>query len=324
MAPLETVFIVNPHADGGSLSARWPRIARSAEQILGKCQAVLTRLPGDATVLAAAAVAQGARRLVVVGGDGTLNEVVNALMALDRSLRERIFLGLVPNGTGCDFARSVAIPRDTADALTLIRDMPPRPIDVGRILFKGPGGKASRRFFLNVASFGLGGEVARRVRKSPRSLGPTFAFCWATLIALLQYGKKRIHLNIDGAFARTGRSWNVAVANGRYHGGGMLVAPDARPDDGMFHITVIGDLPLSRVFLNLRHLYDGKIQKVKGVSVFPCTRVDAASDLPVLLDVDGEGPGGLPSVLSLLPQALNMIRPDPPADGGPEKRNVPW
>ncbi len=317
----ETVFIVNPHADGGSLSARWPRIHRSARRILGNHPVAATRHPGDAAVLAAAAVDQGARRLVVVGGDGTLNEVINALMALDRPLREEVFLGLVPNGTGCDFARSVSIPRDTDHALSLIRDMPAKPLDVGCILFQDARGMRSRRFFLNVASFGLGGEVARRVRQSPRALGPTFAFFWATLIAVLRYGKKRIHLKMDGDPVGTWRSWNVAVANGRYHGGGMLVAPDARPDDGIFHVTVIGDLPLSRVFLNLRHLYNGRIQEVKDVSVFTCTRVDAASDVPVLLDVDGEGPGILPSTLSLIPSALHVILPAA-SDAASMKRKV--
>jgi len=312
MASHETVFIVNPHAGGGSTAIRWPRIAVKAKRILSEFKTVLTRLPGDATTLTTAAVVEGTRRLVVVGGDGTLNEVINSLMAFDRELRERVCIGIVPNGTGCDFARTLSIPKNIDEALTLIQTMPIRPIDVGRIIFKNKAGRRSHRFFVNVASFGLGGEVAHQVRKAPRSLGPAFAFFWATMIAVLRYGKKHIHLKIDENPSVTWRLWNVAIANGRYHGGGMLVAPDALPDDGVFHITVIGNLPLHRIFSNLTHLYNGRIHQVEGVAGFTGTRVEAASNQPVLLDIDGEGPGTLPSIMSLIPGALNLICPKDP------------
>ncbi len=309
MPSLDTVFIVNPLSGGGSTAARWPAIAARARKILGEFQAAVTRAPGEAGLLATHAVARGGRRLVVVGGDGTLNEVINAVMALDVEMQRKICLGIVPNGTGCDFAKGVSIPKDPGESLSLIAEAPTRSVDVGCIVFRDEKGQKSRRFFLNVASFGLGGEVARRVRTAPRALGPAFAFLWATVLAVLSFGKKRICLQIDGGSPRICRAWNVAVANGRYHGGGMLVAPDARPDDGAFHITVIGDLTLTQVFLNLRHLYNGRIHQVEGVFGFVGTRVEAASDLPVPLDVDGEGPGTLPAALTILPRALNLIAP---------------
>jgi len=314
MSSPETVFIVNPHAGGGSTATRWPRIAVKAKRILREFKTVLTRLPGDATTLTTAAVVEGTRRLVVVGGDGTLNEVINSLMAFDRELREKVCIGIVPNGTGCDFARTLSIPKDIDEALTLIQTMPIRPMDVGRIVFKDSAGRRSQRFFVNVVSFGLGGEVAHQVRKAPRSLGPAFAFFWATMIAVLRYGKKQIHLKIDENPSVTWRSWNVAIANGRYHGGGMLVAPDAHPDDGVFHITVIGDIPLHRIFSKLQYLYNGRIRQIEGVSGFIGTRVEAASNHPVLLDVDGEGPGLLPSIISIIPGALNLICPQDQRD----------
>ena len=104
-------------------------------------------------------------------------------------------------------------------------------------------------------------------------------------------------------------TWNIAVANGQYHGGGMWVAPDAAVDDGLFHITVIGDLSLPQVFLNLPQLYNGKILEVKKVFGLTGKRIEAHSDQRVLLDVDGEQPGQLPVSMEIVPRALNLVAP---------------
>jgi len=130
---------------------------------------------------------------------------------------------------------------------------------------------------------------------------------WATLISLLIYDKKRIHLRVDTSFDQEVMIWNVVVANGQYHGGGMWVAPDASVDDGLFHITVIGDLSLPQVFLNLPNLYNGKLYQVEKVTTLVGKRVEAYSDQQVLLDVDGEQPGQLPVVVEMVPGVLHMI-----------------
>lgn len=139
--------------------------------------------------------------------------------------------------------------------------------------------------------------------------GGFISFICATLISILIYNKKRIHLRVDGNFDQTVMTWNVIVANGQYHGGGMWVAPGAVVDDGWFHVTVVGDLSLPEVFLNLPNLYNGKIGQVEKVAMLVGKRVEAYSKQRVLLDVDGEQPGQLPVVIDIVPRALPLIAP---------------
>jgi diacylglycerol kinase family enzyme len=160
-----------------------------------------------------------------------------------------------------------------------------------------------------VTSFGLGGEVDDRANRTTKAFGGFVSFIWATLISILIYHKKRIHLTVDEGFAQTVVCWNVAVANGQYHGGGMWVAPEARVDDGLFHVTVIGDFSLPEVFWNLPKLYNGTLVELKKVKTLAGKRVEASSDERVLLDVDGEQPGQLPAAIDMVPGVLPFIMP---------------
>ena len=130
---------------------------------------------------------------------------------------------------------------------------------------------------------------------------------WGTLVSLFAYERKRIRFRVDDGNERTVDVLNIAVANGKYHGGGMLVAPDAVIDDGIFHVTVIGAMNLPLVFWHLPKLYTGKIKSIRQVSMTTGTKVSATSEQRVLLDIDGEQPGSLPAELEIVPAALNMI-----------------
>jgi diacylglycerol kinase (ATP) len=160
-----------------------------------------------------------------------------------------------------------------------------------------------------VTSFGLGGEVDDRVNRTTKAFGGFVSFIWATLFSILIYDKKRIHLKVDEGFNQTVTCWNVAVANGQYHGGGMWVAPEARVDDGIFHVTVIGDFTLPEVFWNLPKLYNGKLLQLEKVRTLTGKRVEASSEQRVLLDVDGEQPGKLPVILDIVPKAIQLLSP---------------
>jgi diacylglycerol kinase (ATP) len=309
MASRKIAFIVNPHASMGSTGTQWPRIKAIARDRLGPFQAALTSGPGDATRLTRAALRKGAEVVVCVGGDGTLNEVVNGLMEEDRPIRPGVMLGFIPCGTGCDFVKTTLIPKALHRALDVIKGSRGRPIDLGRLAYIDHHGHRSYRYFHNVASFGLGGEVAERVNRTTKAFGGFVSFIWATLISILIYNKKRIHLKIDEDFDQTVTCWNVAVANGQYHGGGMWVAPEAAVDDGAFHITVIGDFTLPEVFLNLPKLYNGKLLQLDKVKSLVGKRVEAFSNQRVLLDVDGEQPGQLPVVIDIVPGAVSLIAP---------------
>jgi diacylglycerol kinase family enzyme len=163
------------------------------------------------------------------------------------------------------------------------------------------------RYFHNIASLGLGGEVVRRVNRTSKRFGPFFSFIWATLITLVTYEKKNVTFRVDGSPPVDSTIWHVAVANGQFQGGGMWVAPAASVDDGFLDITVVGDLTLPQVFMNLHNLYNGKIYKVKEVTSFRGRFMEAFSGSEVFLDVDGEEPGTLPVKVELIPRAINMF-----------------
>jgi diacylglycerol kinase (ATP) len=307
VASTKIVFIVNPRAAAGSAGRSWPRIEALARDRLGSFEAFFTTGPGDATRLTRQALGQGAETIVCVGGDGTLNEVVNGLMNEQGPIRPETAVGFIPRSTGCDLIKTVPIYRKLDQAMDIIKGGHTRILDLGRIRYQDCRNHPSYRYFHNIASFGLGGEVDDRVNRTTKALGGFLSFIGATLVSLLKYDKKRIHLKVDDVFDGEVNVWNIAVANGQYHGGGMLVAPGAQVDDGLFQVTVVGDLTLPEVFLNLPKLYNGKIYEVAKVRSLVGKRVEASSDQQVLLDVDGEQIGTLPVIIEIVPRAVSLI-----------------
>ena len=309
MGNRKIAFIVNPNAATGSTGRQWPKIKTLAKDKLGSFEAHLTDGQGHAAELTRLALKNGAEIVVCVGGDGTLNEVVNGFMNEDGPVRPDALLGFIPSGTGCDFIRTISLPKNTERALELIKGFNTQTIDLGRLHYKNHNGDLSYRYFHNVVSFGLGGEVNERVNRTTKVFGGFFSFFWATLICLLAYTKKHVHLKVDNCFDQSVVGWNIAVANGQYHGGGMWVAPGASLNNGLFHITVIRDFTLAEVFLNLHNLYNGNILKLEKVTGLVGKRIEAYSDQRVLLDVDGEQPGQLPVTIEIMPGAISFIAP---------------
>jgi len=303
----KTAFIVNPHAGNGSTGSSWPFIEALAKDRLGLFDTYMTRKPGDAVIFAKNAIAEKTSLLVCVGGDGTLNEVVNGVMNHEESIRSNVRLGFIPNGTGCDFVRTVSIPQNAEQAMDLIASGHTRSIDLGVLVFQDHNGRDRCRYFHNIASFGLGGEVAQRVNRMTKALGPFISFMWATLMSVFLYGAKTIRILVDGSFEKKVSVWNMVVANGQYHGGGMWVAPGASVCDGLLQLTIIGDLTIPEVFLSLSKLYNGRIYDIDKVIARTCRKMAAISDDRVLLEVDGEQPGMLPVAVKMVPGALQII-----------------
>jgi YegS/Rv2252/BmrU family lipid kinase len=306
----KVVFIVNPNAAMGAAGKQWPRVGALCRERLGDFTSFVTSGPGDARELARREVLKGSSLIVCVGGDGTLNEIVNGLMNDQGPVRDDVAVGFVPFGTGCDFRRTLGIPRDPVEAVKLLCEGRAQPIDLGRLTYLDHEARASVRYFHNVTSFGLGGEVDERVNRAGRRMGGFLSFLKATLVSLLLYDKKRIHLTVDRIFDETVVTWNIAVANGKYHGGGMCIAPGANARDGLFEVTIVGDLTLAEILYHLPKLYNGRIAEVKKIRTLVGKRIEAFSDQRVLLDVDGEQPGLLPVTIEMAPGNLRFIVPD--------------
>jgi YegS/Rv2252/BmrU family lipid kinase len=301
------VFIVNPRAGKGITGKKWRLIRDRAKEQLGAFETFFTEEAGDAVRIARQQLKEGADLLVSVGGDGTLNETINGFMDGNAPVRKDSRLGILPCGTGCDLARTVFPSYSLDSALMTIKEGHTRHVDLGRISYFDHGQNPCIRYFHNITSFGIGGEVVAHVNESSKAMGPFLSFMRSTLVTLLRHNAKRICLKIDDGEAEEFLALNVAVANGRYHGGGMCVAPDASINDGIFHVTIIGSLALPEIFLNLPRFYNGRIKDVKNTLSFTATHIEASSKQQVRLDIDGEQPGFLPSVIDVVPRVLPLI-----------------
>jgi len=268
-----------------------------------------TAAPGEATALAARAAAEGYDPLIAVGGDGTINEVVNAVLAIPDGPEVRPRLGVIPCGTGCDLVRTLGIPREAREAAVVLANGATRLIDAGRIVFHLPGGLERVRFFVNIADAGLGGETADRVNRTPKMLGGFLSFLWGALATLARYRNKPARLSVDGEPPRDLHLTIAVMANARYFAGGMFVAPDALPDDTLLDlVTLSGAGRLSLIPLLIR-VYRGRHLNHPHILRRRCRKVTITSEERVHVEADGELAGFLPATFEILPGALRVIAP---------------
>jgi diacylglycerol kinase (ATP) len=301
----DVVFVVNPVSANGSTGRRWPEIERRAAGIGLRADALFSEAPGHAVELARRAARHGAGLIVVVGGDGTVNEAVNGLLAAGQAAVE---LALVPSGTGDDFARTFGLPTALDAALDVVANGEARSVDVGRARFRGGAASPTERHFANFAGAGISGAIARRGAATSRRLGARAAYFWATIAVFARWRSVSTLVEADGQ-RREGPLYEVLVANGAYAAGGMRVAPDAAPDDALFDVVLIGDVTKAEFLTTFPKIYRGthvghpKIEVLRARAV----SVDAAPPLPVVLD--GEQPGTTPASFEVVPGALRLRVP---------------
>jgi diacylglycerol kinase (ATP) len=302
------VFLVNPASANGSTGRHWPSLHEEAHAVGLDGEARLSARPGHLAELAEEAARGGAAMLVVVGGDGSVHEVVNGLMRSDRA--GEVELAVLARGTGKDFARSLRIPSKPGAALATARDGRVRAIDVGRARFTASDGSRTEAYFANFAGAGISGAIARRANASSKAMGGRMSFFVATITVFFRWRSVEMTAQVDDE-RRAGRMFEVLAMNGDYTAGGMWAAPDARPDDGRLDVVLIGDVTKAdfvRTFPKIyrgRHLSHPKIELLRGATV----RVESKHPLPVVLD--GEQPGTTPAEFDLLPGALRVKVPPP-------------
>ena len=312
-----TVVIVNPKSQGGAVGKRWPDLADSIARIL-PFDELRTSGPGDATLLTRQALRGGADRVIALGGDGTVNEVVNGFFDEQGApVKPEATFGLLPYGTGGDFRRTMNIPRSLPEAAAIIAAGHRRRVDLGKLTYTASpsaGGGERVRLFANIASFGVSGVVDRLVNESGKKLGGKLSFAIATARATWSYRNQRVELVFDGeAASRVELTVNtVAVANGRFFGGGMMMAPDADVEDGILDVVCMGDFGFGDLLRSGRRLYKGTHLTMDKVSHRRAKRVEALPMDPneaVELDVDGENLGRLPARFEVAPAAIWMAAP---------------
>jgi len=311
------LVIVNPESAGGATRDAWPGIASDLSTYFGSFTPKFTTRVGEGIELAANAARKGTKLIIACGGDGTISEVANGILSVDSEAE----LGILPSGTGGDFRRTIGIPARVASAARILRDGQTRLIDVGKVTFTNDDGELESRYFLGVASFGMSADVIARVKEGGPDWLPARGPKWLTgrlsfAVAMLQTAAKksatRVVVQLDDDPARHMTVANLCIANARYFGGGMKIAPNAKLADGKFDVVSVGDLGAARILGNAPRLYLGAHLSMAEVGHALAAKVSARSvdkDESVEVEVDGEIPGHLPATFQLLPKALRVRCP---------------
>jgi diacylglycerol kinase (ATP) len=302
----DTIFLVNPASANGSTKRAWPEIAHRAAAAGLDGETLFSDGPGGIAKVAERAAGTGAKRVVVVGGDGSVNEAANGLLAVGAG--KEVELAVIPRGTGTDFVRTFRIPAKLDEAIAVARDGAVRTIDAGRVSYRAWDGSPGSACFVNIASAGMSGAVAMRANSTSKAFGGKASFLWATLAVFARWKNAQVSVDVDEEH-REGSMLDVIVANCEWLGGGMHMTPNAKPDDGLFDVLLIGDITKRDLVQTLPKIYRGthlphpKAEELRGRTV----RVEAPTPLPV--ELDGEQPGTTPATFEVVPGALRLRVP---------------
>lgn len=299
-----SLFIVNPVAAGGKTGQLWASIEEQLRALDLSFDHRFTEDPNHATSLAREGVEQGYNMVVAVGGDGTVNEVVNGLMA-PGSEKAGAILGIVITGRGSDLARTIGIPADYAEACARLAGERTMTVDLGFVEFYHEGEKRER-YFVNVGGGGFDAEVAVRANRAPNFMGGTIPYLSSLVTTLITYRNKPVRLIMDDQEPIEMVVNSVIVANCQYFGGGMRIAPDADPNDGLFDVITIGDIDKIEFLMTVPKVYDGTHLTHPQVDAYRAKRVELHSETPLLLQVEGEVCGQTPLTFNIIPSALQI------------------
>jgi YegS/Rv2252/BmrU family lipid kinase len=217
-------------------------------------------------------------------------------------------LAVIPRGTGVDFVRTYGIPAKLEGAVHVALRGSSREIDAGRAAFRAWSGDAAEAWFVNAAGVGMSGAVAKRTNESSKALGGKASYLWSTLAVFARWRNTEVRVSVDGQ-SRAGRMHEVIVANGRYIGGGMMITPEAKPDDGLFDVLLIGDVTKGDLVRTLPKIYRGTHLPHPKAELLRGKMVSVDSDEPLPIQLDGEQPGTTPVRFEIVPRALRLRVP---------------
>ena len=296
--------IVNPFSARGQTERRWETIRLAIKAHFREFKYVFTEKPLQATEIARELIKDGFDLIIGVGGDGTLNEISNGFFCefSGKAINQDAALGIIPSGTGSDFIRSMKVPREFEKSVAWIKNSKNKKIDVGKIRYGG----GKEQYFINVADFGLGAEVIRRIANVQSGRRGALTYYRGLLATLMSYRSKTVTLTIDGQKQLQGEFLIGAVANGRIFGGGMIIAPQAEANDGFFDLVLIGDMKKLEIIRNTPLLYSGTIAKNPKVIMLKAREIIVRSQEEVYTEYDGEMGEKLPAEFSVVEKALNF------------------
>ncbi|MEP6809183.1 MAG: diacylglycerol kinase family protein [Chthoniobacterales bacterium] len=288
-----TTIICNPGAGGVEDQAS----IRSRLEQFREAELRFTKVAGDGRSFAEQAVADGSEIIIAAGGDGTLNEVLNGMA----EHADRVRLGLIPLGTGNDFARMLDLPTSIEDCIALLRSEQVRATDVVRV------SSDEVRYFINVSAGGFSGTVNEKLTPEIKESWGPFAYLRCAAEALPELRAYHTEITLDSVETLALDLYNVVVANGRYVAGGTLIAPEASIDDGLLDVILIPKNPALDLALVAAQIALGKHLDSKGVVFRRAAKVSVKSDPGMWFNVDGELVGNEPAVFEVMPRALQFL-----------------
>lgn len=291
---MKTAFIINPIAGRGKTSEVWRKMESKLQLTHKFGDPYFTAFSGDAKRLAQELPDKGYRRLVIFGGDGTVNEVLNGLDL------EKAQLGIVPTGTGNDFCRVLGIPSKPMKAVALLNEGRIRRVDIGLV---------NGRRFLNTVGVGFDAEVARTTNEEYKQLKGTLAYLVSVTKVLWSYRNEEMIIETEENTFE-GKMLLAAIGNGRYIGGGMKLIPGAEIDNGLFHLCLLGDLTKTEILLNMPKIFSGTHLSHPQVSSLTARKVIIKSKNAMTVQADGEILGKTPIEVEIIPRVLEMIVPE--------------
>ncbi|MDY6894284.1 MAG: diacylglycerol kinase family lipid kinase [Thermotogota bacterium] len=301
------MFIINPVAGGGKALKVWTKnIYPILEKKKISFDYLFTQKPYDGFNLAMEGIKKGYKKLVSVGGDGTVNEIVNAIMSQDIIDPIEISVGSIGSGSGNDWGKSIGIPANYEEAVSNLRKDNFILQDVGKVGYIQTSVEKTR-YFVNVAGMGFDAEVTYKANKSKKRLFGKLSYSLNLLSTLISFKDLYVEIKIDGekVYANQALTLNVGIC--RYSGGGMMFTPKAKYDDGLFDVTVVDKISVGTILVNLRKIYDGSFVNHEAVKTFRGKSVEITSKEKLYLETDGESLGHSPLYFEIFPQRLKVL-----------------
>jgi len=300
------ITIVNCTAGGGKTGRDWPLIESLLKKHGIRFEPYLTSRRLHASIIARNKIEEGYSKIIVVGGDGTMNEVINGVFAQTRIHTTEVMLGMISVGTGNDWARMFNIPAGYEEAVLAIKKQKTFIQDAGMVRYL-KNGKEWKRYFVNIAGMGFGAKVVERVnRMRDRGRHGTMVYFYNIFSSLLGYRSTPARISIDGlTIDRKIFLMNVGI--GKYNGGGMMQVPHAIADDGLYSITLIRKMGKLNVIANLKRLYNGSITEHSKVETYTARSVQIDGPGVLKIETDGESLGTGPLQFQIIPRSVRVI-----------------
>jgi diacylglycerol kinase (ATP) len=301
------LVILNPNAGGGLAKREWPNIERELKRQELVFKKIETKYPLHAISLIADMIKSGYRRIIAIGGDGTLHEIANGIMCQQYASPDEILLGMISVGTGNDWIKTHSISTNYAEAIGLIKKERVIHQDVGRVVFKNDRQIDETRYFINSVGIGFDARVVKYIlpnklkgksKKSDYIKGLIKSlFSHKNISSLIHLDDKKIETKI----------YNLSIGVCQYKGGGFKLLPNAIPNDGLLDVTLACKISKCKLILSLPKLFGGKVEKIKYFDFYQVQNIKLDISSPICFEADGEYLGLHPLQVSILPNQLRLI-----------------